>query len=201
MEHEEKSRFDEKNFLTYGLPSLQELNEIRKNFEESVDPQDNKASLVFFRLFMPCVGNKKNYVNQMHLKKLSEIFTPSQEGYVRLELINNWKRWSYQANKKFNPDYVPNKDEVEPSTEYTRSKYYSTMDGWSADGILCYNMLCKSVVEDRKHENASKFENYFHMKMQEAKGMLFEENSLSKRDPVVVPYSDLVPFEGNVYEV
>ena len=59
MEHEEKSRFDEKNFLTYGLPSLQELNEIRKNFKESVDPQDNKASLVFFRLFMPCVGNRK----------------------------------------------------------------------------------------------------------------------------------------------
>ena len=50
MEHEEKSRFDEKNFLMYGLPSLQELNEIRKKFEESVDRQDNKASLVFFSI-------------------------------------------------------------------------------------------------------------------------------------------------------
>ena len=39
------------------------------------------------------------------------------------------------------------------------------------------------------------------MKMQEAKEMLFGENSLSKMDPVVVPYSDLVPLEGNVYEV
>ena len=46
---------------------------------------------------MPCVGSRRGIILKLHYKKLSNIFTTSQEGYVLLELKNNWEKWTHLA--------------------------------------------------------------------------------------------------------
>ena len=93
--------FNDKNFVTYGLPDFDDLKDLRSKFDGNTSSLGSKSSIVFYQLFMPCFGNKRNYINQMHLKNLSEIFTPSQEGYVLIELLNNWQKWNYLAELEY----------------------------------------------------------------------------------------------------
>ena len=116
----------------------------------------NKAAIVFFRLFLPCTGSKINSTKQMLVKNVSKIFTVSQEGYVLLELINNWDRWTFLARKAHDPLFdkeEQKKHDLMKVPRYTNSRFYSSMDGWSADGILKYNELCKSIAKERASDN------------------------------------------------
>ena len=48
------------------------------------------APIIFCKLFMVFVSSKKDNSKKLPIKKISEIFTPSQEEYVLLELKNSW---------------------------------------------------------------------------------------------------------------
>ena len=116
----------------------------------------NKAAIVFFRLFLPCAGSKINSTRQMLVKNVSKIFTVSQEGYVLLELINNWDRWTFLARKAHDPLFdkeEQKKHDLMKVPRYTNSRFYSSMDGWSADGIMKYNELCNNIDKGRSLRN------------------------------------------------
>ena len=55
---------------------------------------------------MPCCGTYANYADKTHQELLSKIYSPSQEGYVLIELMNNYDKWiekdkdQYEKNDK-----------------------------------------------------------------------------------------------------
>ena len=116
----------------------------------------NKAVIVFFRLYLPCAGSKINSTRQIMVKSISNMFTVSQEGYVLIELINNWDIWLFLARKLHDPIFDKEEQKhhiLMKVPRYTNSRFYSSMDGWSADGILKYNELCKSIAKERASDN------------------------------------------------
>ena len=146
-----RTSFDERNVLTYGMPSFEDFLKLRSGFEHSIDdPRQNRAPIIFYKLFMVCVGSKRDNTKKLPIKKISEIFTPSQEGYVLLELKNNWERWTRLAEKKYSQvDESENEheDEQDPKSTrlpalYTDKKYHNFLDGWSEEGISQYNKYC-----------------------------------------------------------
>ena len=135
MKREEilKTKFDEKHIYTYGQLSLKDLVNLRSRFnEEKTDIMtNNKAAIVFFRIFLPCAGSKMNSTRQMLVKNVSKIFTVSHEGYILLELINNWDRWMFLARKAHDPLFdkeEQKKHDIMKVPRYTNSRFYSSMD-------------------------------------------------------------------------
>ena len=196
-----KTCYDEKNFLTYGLPDFDDLKQLRSKYNGNTSSPGTKSSIVFYRLFMPCVGNKRNYVNQMHLKKLSEIFTPSQEGYVLIELLNNWEKWNYLAQLEYDTNVCLDSTRNVPSVHFTKSKFHVSMDGWSSDGIVQYNQFCEFARQDRSMDNGKRFEEMFLTMMREHKGIIFGNNVISRTEQFVQPYTDLDDFTGEMESV
>ena len=165
-----RTPFDERNILTYVMPSFEDFLKLRSGFEKKVnDTKRNRAPIIFYKLFMVCVGSKRDNTKKLPIKKISEIFTPSQEGYVLLELKNNWERWVHLAVKKYSQDDQSNNkdDDKEDSAStrlpalYTNKKYHNFLDGWSEEGISQYNEYCSMVKADRNLQIGQIFEEYF----------------------------------------
>ena len=210
-----KTSFDKSNLMTYGLPKMEELQKLRSGFihEESLYSIRNRGPLLFFKVFLPCVGSIKEFGKKISHQYLSDIFTVSQEGYVLLELTNNYEVWKLSAMKKYgHPDDLE-RDEPEMfgkdhgkdsshegddastvrrggrGTKWTHSRYYTTMDGWSEDGMKNYNNFCSSVAKDRKSDNGLLFEEKFLQQMRDDKRI---GSFLSPQDTLFVqPYNDL----------
>ena len=190
-----KTKFDGKNVYTYGLLSLEDLLNLRSRFdEEKTDIMTNKAAIVFFRLFLPCAGSKINSTRQMMVKSISNVFTFSQEGYFLIELINNWDRWMFLAWKTHDPTF----DEEEQKKyilmkvpRYTNSRFYSSMDGWSADGILKYNELCNSIAKERASGNrCNSMESWFRNWIQNLNDDKSDDQKKAMDEVRVNPYYD-----------
>ena len=45
-----------------------------------------KWAIAFYQILMPCVGSRREIISKLYYKKLSNIYTTSQEGYILLEL-------------------------------------------------------------------------------------------------------------------
>ena len=210
-----KTSFDKSNLMTYGLPKMEELHKLRSGFiyEESLYSIRNRGPLLFFKVFLPCVGSIKEFGKKISHQYLSDMFTVSQEGYILLELTNNYEVWKLSAMKKYgHPDDLE-RDEPEMfgkdhekgssyegddastvrrggrGTKWTHSRYYTTMDGWSEDGMKNYNNFCSTVARDRKSENGLLFEEKFLQQMRDDKKI---GSFRSPQDALFVqPYNDL----------
>ena len=143
-----------------------------------------KWTIAFYQILMPCVGNRRGIISKLHYKKISNIFTTSQEGYVLLELKNNREKWTqnYEFDKNEEKDLL--------GTLYTNSRFYSSMDGWSKEGMIEYNKLCSSVRDDKLREENSLFENWFYEVLQGTKNESSEERERILNKSRIVPYSD-----------
>ena len=194
-------KFDKNDILTYSLPTQKGLVKMRTSVDitpaydekgEEILPLYQKWAIVFYRILMPCVGSRRGIISKLHYKKLSNIFTTSQEGYVLLELKNNWGKWTHLARKKFNKNYEFDKDEEKDllGTLYTNSRFYSSMDGWSKEGMIEYNKLCLSVRDEKLREENSLFEDWFYEVMQGRKNESSEERERILNESRIVPYSD-----------
>ena len=74
-------------------------------------------------------------------------------------------------------------------TKWTHSRYYTTMDGWSEEGMKNYNEFCSGVKKDRKESNGILFEDKFLQQMQKDKNI---GNSKRQEEYTFVqPYNDL----------
>ena len=106
--------------------------------------------------------------------KISKIFSPSLEGYVLIELKNNYEKWVKQAKDEFNNcnnrkqvskgSQGNEKDDQQGSckmTLYTETKYHKYIDGWNQEGMNEYNCLCWIATNDRETEVCKLFEESF----------------------------------------
>lgn len=195
-----KTSFNETDILTYGMPSFEEFLKLRSGFQENMDnPKENRAPFIFYKLFMICVGSKRDNTKKLPIKKISEIFTPSQEGYVLLELKNNWEKWTRLAEIKYGEcdeteiekdNQVHSKSTRVPAL-YTDKKYHNYLDGWSEEGICEYNKYCSIAKSDRNTQKAKKFEEFFLTKMKEEKGYVRKRSRKEMEKESIIPYSDL----------
>ena len=127
------------------------------------------------------------------------------EGYVRIELKNNYEKWTKQAhdeinnaaNKSHNPSEVTTNSEDNTGlstcklTLYTETKYYKSMDGWSQEGMAEYNRLCYLATKDRKTELGKKFENELLSMIKMERGLVAMA-SHDDEQQFTVPYNDLL---------
>ena len=60
-------------------------------------------------------------------------------------------------------------------TLYTNSRFYSSMDGWSKEGMIECNKLCSSVRDEKLREENSLVENWFYEIIQGRKNESSEE--------------------------
>ena len=210
-----KTSFDKSNLLTYGLPKIEELQKLRSGFipEASLYSITNRGPLLFYKVFLPCVGSIKEFGKKMCHQLLRDMFTVSQEGYVLLELTNNYDVWKLSAMKKYAHPADLERDEPEMfgkekeqgssyegddastvrrggrGTKWTHSRYYTTMDGWSEDGMKNYNRFCSNVAKDRKSESGLLFEEKFLQQMRDDKKI---GSFRSPQDALFIqPYNDL----------
>ena len=68
----------------------------------------------------------------------------------------------FDKNYKFEKD----KEKDLLGTLYTNPSLYSSMDGWSKEGMIEYNKLCLSVRDEKLMEENSIFEDWFYGVMQ-----------------------------------
>jgi len=194
-------KFDKGNIFTYGLPTQRGLVKMRTSVDITPPYDDNgvafltmyqKWAIVFYRMLMPCVGSRREIISKLSYKKLSNVFTTSQEGYVLLELKNNWDKWTHLARKKFDNKYEFEQDEEKDllQTLYTNSRFYSSMDGWSKEGMMEYNKLCSNVRDEKLLEQNTLFEEWFYGVMQEGRNETSEEKKKILNESRIVPYSD-----------
>ncbi len=109
----------------------------------------------------------KSKVFEDTTKKVSDIITVSDEAFIVLTLENNWERW-LDINNKSKNNYTTSTRGKTTSYQcnimpkYTFINTKGTRDGlqnvpwkgWSNEGILRFNEICKTVKEDRKHNLA-----------------------------------------------
>lgn len=201
--------------MTYGMPELEDMQKLRKafNHQQKVYSIYNNAPLVFYRLFLPCVGSVKQFQKRLHQEKISDIYTVSQEGYVLLELTNNYTVWMTDALKKYkHPDEIVRDERARyqekhssgsvddgttvrqsgntgRGTLWTHSRYYNTMDGWSETGMQNYNKFCRKIKNDRQEQHGQEFENKLLKQMKADKNI--GNCKQSDQSAFVQPYNDL----------
>ena len=206
--------FERGNYFTYGMPEMNEFLQLRKGYDHSkhYDDSANSATIIFYKLFMPCCGTFANYADKHHKEYLSEIYSPSQEGYVLIELENNYDKWSEKAIDLYKRNDDKDKEEtceqevedgekheVTEETEekktaqgtlYTNSRYCVSMDGWSEAGIRKYNSLCRLAEEDRRGEHCKLFESLF--KKEESEARFVKEEPVFNEEEFIQPYNNLM---------
>ena len=201
--------------MTYGMPELEDMQKLRKafNHQQNVYSIYNSAPLVFYRLFLPCVGSVKQFQRRLHQEKISDIYTVSQEGYVLLELSNNYTVWMTDALRKYkHPDEIVRDERAQyqqkhssgsvddgttvrqsgntgRGTLWTHSRYYNTMDGWSEEGMQNYNKFCHNIKNDRQEQHGQEFENKLLQQMKADKNI--GNYNQSDQSTFVQPYNDL----------
>ena len=114
----------EGKYYTYGMPDIESFCKMRSgyNAEKGFEHEDNSTTTIFYKLFMPCCGSHTNYEDKHHDKLLSEIYSPSQEGFILIELMNNYGKWSKKAKELYEKD---NTEDIEK--EVTREAQQETV--------------------------------------------------------------------------
>ena len=208
--------WEQGNYYTYGMPQMDKFLKLRSDydFSKEIEANDNCAVLIFFKLFMPCCGTHANYSDKNHQELLSNIYSPSQEGYVLIELMNNYDKWIEKAKELYekndkggdegNQEVLNQEDKLDHEekdmtkggkytargTLFTNSKFCVSMDGWSEDGIRKYNNLCTEAEQDRKSESGITFEKIF--KDKEIKKREKTGERVFSEEIFIQPYNNLI---------
>jgi hypothetical protein len=155
----------------------------------------------------------KQFQKRLHQEKISDIYTVSQEGYVLLELTNNYTVWMIDALKKYKPpdeivrderaknQQTPSSSSVDDGTTvrqsgntgrgtlWTHLRFYNTMDGWSENGMQNYNKFCHNIKMDRKEGYGQEFEKKLLEQIKADKNI--GNSNKSNQSTFVLPYNDL----------
>ena len=188
------------------MPTIDEFMAMRSSYnqEKGIRTLDNKSSFLLYYYFLPCVGSVRIYSNNMHKHKISKIFSPSLEGYVLIELKNNYEKWVKQAKDEINNcknrKYVSKgsqgneKEDQQGSckmTLYTETKYHKSIDGWNQEGMNEYNHLCRLAANDRETEVGKLFEDHFIEMIKRERGLV-PDQSQADAEQLTMPYNDLL---------
>jgi hypothetical protein len=144
------------------MPKLEDILGGRKLAMEkggSIKGEGKYPFFFFCSSILECVAGKKNWKAQKAKKTISKsCATVSDEAFALLLMVNSWEKFEYLADSKGTAD---EKTEV-PSTLFTEKKGRNRkMQGWSNEGIVKFNALCRFVQEDRKSKEGKEFEQEF----------------------------------------
>jgi len=199
------------------MPSIEEFIAMRGSYTKDKDIRslENKSCFLFYSYFLPSVGSVRIYANNMHKHTVSKIFSPSLEGYILIEIKNNYDKWTKQAQDEINNADKRNRNHQSQDnnnednttrltnnkscklTLYTETKYYRSLDGWSQEGMTEYNRLCHLAANDQKSETGKLFEKDLLSMIKTEKGLV----ALAEHDDqqqFTMPYNDLM--NNTVYD-
>ena len=127
------------------MPTLDEILELQKpptwNPSNKRQLTNNKAFIFMVDFIYGSLIGKRQWKRNKLITPVSKELTVSDKAFVLLVLENNWET-------------LNNNDLAEP--KYTSKKKTSNKrnDGWSNNGILCYNALQEAIKQNRKMEFA-----------------------------------------------
>ena len=189
------------------MPTIEDFTKMRSSYDKDKDIRSlhNKSTFLFYSYLLPSVGSVRIYANNMHKHTVSKKNSPSLEGYVLIELKNNYEKWTKQAHDEINNATKKNRNfsEVTNNSEdntslstckmtlYTETKYYKSMDGWSQEGMAEYNRLCYLVAKDRKTELGKLFEGELLSMIKTERGLVAMV-AHDDEQQFTVPYNDLL---------
>ena len=189
------------------MPTIEDFTKMRSSYDKDKDIRslDNKSTFLFYSYLLPSVGSVRIYANNMHKHTVSKKNSPSLEGYVLIELKNNYEKWTKQAHDEINNATKKNHNFSEVTTNsedntslstckltlYTETKYYKSMDGWSQEGMAEYNRLCYLVAKDRKTELVKLFEGELLSMIKMERGLVAMV-AHDDEQQFTVPYNDLL---------
>ena len=114
MRHQLLSKnYSQGNYYTYGMPKMEEFLKLRNGYNNLYEFDDvkNAASVIFFKVLMPSCGTHANYADKEHQELLSDIYSPSQEGFVLIELMNNYDKWMERAKELYEKNELDEDEE------------------------------------------------------------------------------------------
>ena len=133
-------------------------NYLNSHYRLYTDNQWEEEFQYFMARIMPALAPSRNkYKKNKGTKKLSEIYTVSDEAFGLLVLHNELHCWD-EASKK-------GTDEETPSTLKSKKRFCDSgsgrKQGWSADGRMLYEHLCWGVHNRRKDPTSKTMEEDF----------------------------------------
>ena len=69
---------EEGKYYTYGMPDMENFLKMRGGYDlgKGFESEENSATVVFFKVFMPCCGSYTNYSEKYHEKLILDIYSP-----------------------------------------------------------------------------------------------------------------------------
>jgi hypothetical protein len=161
-----------------------------KNAERAADEDKEKAKSEclreikeyqdFMYHFAGCAVRKVTFGKMKGRKKLSEILTVGEEGYLVLAYVNAYDSWMHVLEKKDN--------ETIPAKRFTSdSKGAARYGGWSEEGIKLHKNICEKLQEQRAdttNERLKKFEEELMERFKKDKQGNKNQKTAEKRVPV-----------------
>ena len=150
-----------------------------------------EAAFVWFlgHILVECGPNRKNkYNDRKSREKISDIFTPKDEAWGLLILLNEYQVWEFDMKNpaekpaavndsdnahslygvpKKKPRGRANKPSGGPRKKFTDGRS-GNKDGWSQSGRSAYNQLVKLVVERRNQISSQEWETQYMMNVRAA---------------------------------
>ena len=206
---------EEGKYYTYGMPDMENFLKMRGGYDlgKGFESEENSATVVFFKVFMPCCGSYTNYSEKYHEELITDIYSPSQEGFVLIELMNNYGKWTEKSKELYgNTNAEDSEEEVQKNqqetsekiddstdsnvkytsrgTLYTNSRFCVSMDGWSEDGMMKYNKLCHLAEKDRANDHGKEFETLFRNEEKKKRNVKSDQRVINEED-YIRPYNNL----------
>ena len=120
-----------------------------RTFNGSIAPEFR----CFMSRIMPAIAPyRSNYNKFKGIKKLSEMFTVSDEAFGLLMLLNEFDSWKAKAEEEKNGG----------KAQQTNKKFVDgrsgNKEGWNLAGLNTYKRLCKNLVMRREEESSKELE-------------------------------------------
>jgi len=102
----------------------------------------------FLKHFGPCVAGKKKYSEKIMGQKLfSDIATVSDEAFVYFTIERCWNSWESAMSN------IEQGKKTKVKAMYSEAKANKKYKGWTKEGLLRFDDLCKQVKIDRELNN------------------------------------------------
>lgn len=129
------------------------------------------------------------------IDRLGTFIPISQEAFALLLYKNGYDNWLWMHNNAATSEET--EDEEKPGYRYTNKKegdglvFTSRNGGWSAEGMIEYNRLCKLVTDDRRDDRGEFDLHYREHWRSTMKPSKYKKQRRTRENPVVAIYTDL----------
>jgi hypothetical protein len=181
----EKNHLDEVAPAPYSMETLCKL-------RQSQTPEEREAFQWFTGELLECVVGKAAWSKKKYQSRISEaeyanttekIVTVSDEAFALILYENYIDKW---ITRYHNP-IADGERGKKILGRYTRSSVgYTEYGGWSEEGVIRFNELCQTIVEDRSSRNAKEAEDQVMLSLRRQRfGEQEQNSSVNDRQSIV----------------